>query len=159
MTTVNLIGNGAHALLRHPDQLDMLRRNVDLADTAVEELLRFDGPLELTSVCFASTGIELGGLAIPMGGPIRVLLPSVNRDPEEFFAPDTLDITRDPCPHLTFAQGIHHCLGAPLARLEGKIAFNVLLAGAPNLRIIDPSRIQWLSHPMFRGMRQLPLRF
>jgi cytochrome P450/4-hydroxybenzoate polyprenyltransferase len=159
MTTVNLIGNGMLALLRHPDQLDMLRRNPALSDTAVEELLRYDSPLELSSVCFAATDIELDGTLIPMAAPVRVLIPSANRDERVFSDPDTLDITRAPCPHVSFGQGIHHCLGAPLARLEGKIALRKLLERVPNPRLSDRARVAWLPHPILRGLHQLPLRF
>jgi cytochrome P450 len=159
VTTVNLIGNGMLALLRHPEQLDMLRQNPALMDTAVEELLRFDSPLQLSVICFASTEIELGGVQIPRGAPVRVLIGSANRDEEQFPAPDTLDITRRPCPHVSFGQGIHHCLGAPLARLEGRIALGMLMERAANLRLGDPLQIKWTPHPVLRGLQQLPLRF
>jgi cytochrome P450 len=159
VTTVNLIGNGMLALLRHPEQLAMLRQNPALADTGIEELLRFDSPIELSPVCFAASDIELSGTKIPAGAPVRMLITSANRDETQFLAPDTLDLTRNPCPHLSFGQGIHHCLGAPLARLEGKIAIRALLERAPGLRIADPARVQWLPHPILRGLRQLPLKF
>jgi cytochrome P450 len=159
VTTVNLIGNGMLALLRHPQQLDMLRQNPALMDTAVEELLRFDSPLQLSVICFASTEIELGGVQIPRGAPVRVLIGSANRDEEQFPAPDTLDITRRPCPHVSFGQGIHHCLGALLARLEGRIALGMLMERAPNLRLGDPLQLKWAPHPLLRGLQQLPLRF
>jgi cytochrome P450 len=158
MTTVNLIGNGMLNLLRHPDQLDLWRQNPALADSAVEELLRFDSPLEFASVCYAATDVVLGSRPIPKGAAVRVLIPSVNRDPGQFADPDRLDITRRSCPHLSFGSGIHHCLGAPLARLEGRIALGKLVARAPNARLIDPGRITWLPHPVFRGVRRLPVR-
>jgi cytochrome P450 len=159
VTTVNLIGNGILALLRHPEQLDMLRRNLALAETAVEELLRFDSPLKLSVICFASTEIELSGAQIPRGAPVRVLIASANRDDEQFPAPDTLDITRRRCQHISFGQGIHHCLGAPLARLEGRIALSMLIERLPNLRLGDPLHLKWLPDPVLRGLQQLPLRF
>jgi cytochrome P450/4-hydroxybenzoate polyprenyltransferase len=159
VTTVNLIGNGALALLRHPEQLGLWRRDPELADTAVEELLRFDSPLELSSVCYASTDMEWGGRHLPAASPVRVLIPSVNRDETEFAFPDILDITRNPCPHLSFGQGIHHCLGAPLARLEGKIALSLLIERLPNLRLAAANQVKWLQHPLLRGLEQLPLRF
>ena len=158
MTTVNLIGNGTLALLRNPDQLDRLRRAPAMADTAIEELLRYDSPLELSPVCFAATDLELGGTMIPKGAPVRVLISSANRDERVFSDPDTLDLTRAPCPHLSFGQGIHHCLGAPLARLEGKIALLRLLEHAPNVRLSDRRRVDWLPHPILRGLSHLPLR-
>ena len=98
------------------------------------------------------------GTLIRMGAPVRVLIPSVNRDERVFSDPDTLDITRAPCPHLSFGEGIHHCLGAPLARLEGKIALRKLLEHAPNPRLSDREQVAWLPHPILRGLRQLPLR-
>lgn len=158
MTTVNLIGNGTLALMRHPEQLELLRRDAALTASAVEELLRFDSPLELSPVCYAAIDVELGGRTIPRGAPVRVLIPAVNRDERAFTAPDRLDITRDPCPHLSFGQGIHHCLGAPLARLEGRVALRTLVERAPALRLADGAQVTWLPHPILRGLRQLPLR-
>jgi cytochrome P450/4-hydroxybenzoate polyprenyltransferase len=157
--TTNLIGNGMLALLRHPEQLELLRQNPRLADTAVEELLRFDSPLELSGICLPSTDVELGSMRIPGGTPIRVLIPSANRDERQFPAPDTLDITRTPCPHLSFGEGIYYSLAAPLVRLESKIAINMVIERAPNLRLGDPREIKWGSHPILRGLQQLPLRF
>jgi pimeloyl-[acyl-carrier protein] synthase len=127
--------------------------------TAIEELLRFDSPLQLSVICFASTEIDLSGVQIPRGAPVRVLIASANRDEEQFPAPDTLDITRRPCPHLSFGQGSHHCLGASLARLEGRIALATLIEHLPNLRLGDPIHLKWLPHPFLRGLQQLPLRF
>lgn len=159
ITTTNLIGNGVLALLRHPAQIEMLRQNPALAGTAVEELLRFDSPLEMSSASFASTDVEVGGVRIPRGARVRVLIASANRDEQRFASPDTLDITRDPCPHLSFGSGIHHCLGAPLARLEGRIAIARLIERAPSLRLADPAQVRWsASHPTLRGLQQLPLR-
>lgn len=158
VNTVNVIGNGMLALLRRPDQLDMLRRNPALADTAIEELLRFETPNELSATSFASTDIEVSGVRIPRGAPVRVLIPSANRDELQFSAPDTLDITRDPCPHVSFGGGIHNCIGAALARLESKIALTRLIERAPNLHLGDPQQIKWDPHPMFRGLQQLLLR-
>jgi cytochrome P450 len=107
VTTVNLIGNGMLALLRHPEQLEMLRQNPALGETAIEELLRFDSPVEISSFCFASTDIELSGVQIPRGAPVRVLIASADRDEAQFRAPDTLDITRQPLlevPHRAMVQ-------------------------------------------------------
>src|SRR5262249_27737005 len=105
VTTANLIGNGILALLRHPEQLKLLRQNPAMADTAIEELLRFDSPIEISTPFFASTEIDLSGVQIPRGAVVRVLIASVNRDEEQFPAADKLDITRQPCPHLSFGQG------------------------------------------------------
>jgi cytochrome P450 PksS len=160
VTTANMIGNATFALLRHPDQLDALRRNPDLIESAVEELLRFDSPLELSSVYFAATDLELGGVRIPRGEQVRVVIPSANHDEEQFPDADALDVTRDARGHLAFGQGIHYCLGAPLARLEGRIALRALIERMPGLRLaVPPEQVPWLSHPVLRGLQQLPLRF
>jgi cytochrome P450/4-hydroxybenzoate polyprenyltransferase len=158
VTTVNLIGSGAFALLRNPDQADLLRRDPKLYHTAVEELLRYEPPLELSSAHFAPADIEVGDIVIPTGGALRAVLPSVNRDPGKFERPDALDVTRDPCPHLSFGQGMHYCLGAPLARLEARVALRVLLERAPGLRLTD-AQPTFLRHPILRGLERLPLRF
>jgi cytochrome P450 PksS len=159
VTTVNLIGNGILALLRHPEQLNMFRRNPALAAAAVEELLRFDGPLTWSAKCFASTDVDWSGIRIPRGAPVRVLIASANRDEEEFPRPDVLDITRGACQHLSFGQGVHYCLGAPLARLEGAIALRMLIERLPDLRLVDPTQVRWLPDPMLRGLLQLSIRF
>ncbi len=160
VTTANMIGNATFALLRHPDELDALRRQPALIESAVEELLRFDSPLEVSSVHFAATDVELGGVRIPRGDQVRVVIPSVNHDEEQFPNADALDVTRDARAHLAFGQGIHYCLGAPLARLEGRIALRVLFERMPGLRLAVPAeRVPWLSHPVLRGLEQLPLRF
>jgi cytochrome P450 PksS len=158
VTTVNLIGNGVLALLRHPDQLALLRAQPALAESAIEEVLRFDTPLELSSVRFASVDVELGDQRIRKGAPVRILIASVNRDPERFYEPDQLDIRRNPCPHLTFGHGIHYCLGAPLARLDGRIALSTLVERSPGLRLADPGQLKWRPHPILRGPEQLPLQ-
>jgi cytochrome P450/4-hydroxybenzoate polyprenyltransferase len=159
ISTVNVIGNGMLALLRHPEQLKMLREKPALAERAIEELLRFDSPLELSAVSFASTDIELSGVRIPKDAPVRIVIPSANRDEVQFHAADTLDIGRDPGPHLSCGQGLHGSLEAPLVRLVGRIAVNVLVQRAPDLRLGDAGHIKWAFHPVFRGLQQLPLRF
>jgi len=156
--TTNVIGNGMLALLRHPEQLELLRQNAQLADSAIEELLRFDSPFELSAVCLPSTDVELGGVRIPRGAPVRVLIPSANRDELQFPRPDTLDIARNPCPHLSFDHAIHYRIAAPLVRLESKIAINMLIERAPNLRLGDTLQVKWAPHPALRGLQQLPLR-
>jgi len=159
VTTANLIGNGTFALLRHPEKLDILRRNPALVETAVEELLRFESPLKLSTRFYASTEVDLSGVQIPRGATVRVLIASANRDEQQFCAPDTLDITRWPCPHLSFGRAHHPCLGASLVRLEGRIALSALIERAPNLRMRDPLQVKWMPDPMFRGLQQLPLLF
>ena len=159
ITTENLIGNSVLVLLQHPEQLAMLRQNPEVAHSAIDELLRFESPTVMSAACFSTTEVDLGGVHIPSGARVHVLIPSANRDPAQFAAPDTLDITRNPCPHVAFGGGIHNCLGAPLARLEGRIAVSRLIERAPNLRLADPARVTWNDNPTLRGPLQLPLRF
>jgi cytochrome P450 PksS len=159
VTTESLIGNAVLALLRHPEQLGFLRQNPDVADRAIDELLRFDGPLRLSAPSFPSIDCDLGGVRIPKSEPVHVLIPSANRDPAQFATPDILDVKRSPCPHVTFGGGIHSCLGASLARLEGKVTVNRLIERAPSLRLADPDRVVWNNHPILRSLQQLPLRF
>ena len=131
-TTTNLIGNGVRALLRHPDQLALLRERPELIPSAVEELLRYDAPVQL-DMRVALRDMELGGLAVSEGTMITLLIGSANHDPKRFPEPEQLDITRSDHPNISFGRGIHHCLGAPLARLEGRIALEVLLERFPRL--------------------------
>ncbi len=159
VTTVNLIANSTLSLIRNREQLELLRGDASLYPTAVEELLRYDGPLELSSAHFAATDVELDGVLLPRSAQIRLVMPSINRDPARFERPDVLDLKRDPCPHLAFGQGIHYCLGAPLARLEGRIALRALIERAPNVRLAETGEGPWLSHPILRGPERLPLRF
>ncbi|OLS96353.1 cytochrome [Pseudonocardia sp. CNS-004] len=137
-TTVNLIVSGTLALLRHPDQLALLRAEPARLPAAVEELLRYDGPVQVTIPAFAAAPIEIGGVTIPAGDVVLPALLAANRDPERFPEPDRLDVTRAPNPHMAFGHGLHHCVGAPLARLEGRIALGTLLARFPDLRLADP---------------------
>ena len=125
-TTTNLIGNGVRALLQNPDQLALLREQPDLVPRAVEELLRYDSPVQL-DMRIARHDLEIGNRAVRAGTMISLVIGSANRDPERFRNPDGLDITRSDQGNISFGRGIHHCLGAPLARLEGRIALEVLL--------------------------------
>ncbi|MBV9730430.1 MAG: cytochrome P450 [Pseudonocardiales bacterium] len=138
-TTVNLIGNGVHALLTHPEQLALLRAQPDRLPDAVEELLRFDGPLQVATFRFTTEPVDIGGVTIPAGEIVVPGLLAANRDPACIARPDALDITRSDNPHLAFGHGIHHCLGAALARLEGRIALGTLLARFPRLRLAVPA--------------------
>jgi cytochrome P450 len=133
-TTTNLIGNGTLALLQSPDQLQKLREDESLIENAVEELLRYDSPVQLTSR-IAREDLELGGRSIKQGQLLLLLLGAANRDPAQFPDPDRLDITRPDIRHASFGFGPHYCLGAPLARLEGQIALLALIRRFPNLRL------------------------
>jgi cytochrome P450 len=153
-TTVNLIGNGVLALLRAPDQLDLLRRSPDLVAGAVDELLRFDSPVQMTQRV-AIEDLELAGYRVRAGDEILLVLGAANRDPAVFAEPNCLDVTRDARRHVAFGGGIHHCLGASLARLEGQVALSALLARFAHLELAGrPSR-----RPTFtlRGLESLPL--
>ncbi|MEZ4719107.1 MAG: cytochrome P450, partial [Caldilineaceae bacterium] len=135
-TTVNLIGNGTLALLRNPAQLALLRADPSLTRSAVEELLRYDSPVQLTSRIVLAE-VEVDGQRIPPGMQLSFMLGAANHDPAVFTDPHTLDIARKPNPHLAFGSGIHYCLGAPLARLEAQIAFDTLLRRFPMLTLLD----------------------
>jgi cytochrome P450 len=137
-TTTNLIGNGTYALLRHPEQLKRLRDDPALLATAVEELLRYDSPVQFTSRILTAD-IELGGKTLRAGQLVLVLLAAANRDPVQFPDPDKLDVGRQNNKHVAFGLGSHFCLGAPLARLEGRLVFEALLRRAPNLRLDGPA--------------------
>lgn len=159
-TTVNLIGNGMLSLLQHPDQLEKLRTEPQLIGGAVEELLRFSSPLNTATERYAGEDIRMGGAIIHRGALVFVVISSANRDPRQFPDPDTLDITRSPNQHLSFGQGIHYCLGAPLARMEGQIAISHLLARFPGLRLsIAPEKLRWRRGLVLRGLQRLPVEF
>ncbi|HUF89914.1 MAG TPA: cytochrome P450 [Gemmatimonadota bacterium] len=157
-TTVSLIGNGALALLDHPDEKDRLAADPALLEPAVEELLRFAGPLVLATERYASDDLEVAGVTIPRGELVYVALASANRDERQFPHPDRLDLAREPNRHLAFGHGIHFCLGAPLARLEARIAFGRLLARFPDFRLAtDRDRLRWSGGLVLRGVQALPL--
>jgi cytochrome P450 len=157
-TTVNLITNGVHALLRHPDQLALLKAEPERLPAAVEEILRYDGPLQAAIPYVAQAPIEIGGSRIEAGEVIVFALLPANRDGRKTDRPDELDITRPENAHLAFGHGIHHCLGAPLARLEGRIALGMLFDRFPDLRLAapeqDPDRAASL---LMNGIRELPV--
>ena len=159
-TTVNLLGNGLFALLRHPAELSRLRANPDtLAESAVEELLRYDSPVQM-SFRQALQDVELNGRHIREGAEVVLVLGSANRDPDRFPDPDRLDLSRNPNGHSAFSRGIHFCLGAPLARAEGQIALSAVLSRFPELRLEDPAVIPaWRPGFVFHGLQTLPLRF
>ena len=154
-TTVNLIGNGTLALLTHRDQWDILNAEPDLARNATEELLRYDAPVQLTTrLALADTAI--GGVDIPAGSAITTVLGSANRDEAVFPNPDRLDIRREVGRIMSFGMGIHFCLGAPLARLEGEIAFRTLSREFPGLSLATGTPA-WRPGAVFHGLRDLPL--
>ncbi|HLZ55336.1 MAG TPA: cytochrome P450 [Ktedonosporobacter sp.] len=159
-TTVNLLGNGTLALLQHPEQFHLLQRDPSLVPAAVEELLRYTTPVSLTDERWANEDIMLHDKLIRKGEQVIAALISANADPQQFRAGETLDITRRENQHLAFGKGIHYCLGAPLARLEGQIAFSTLLQRLPNLRLAsDPTQLVWSVNPMLRGLTSLPVTF
>ncbi|MFC9747921.1 cytochrome P450 family protein [Streptomyces niveus] len=164
-TTVNLVGNGVYALLRHPEQRARLQRSLDAGETGllatgIEELLRYDGPVELATWRYATEPVRLGGQSIAAGDPVLVVLAAADRDPERFDDPDRLDLSRSDNKHLGYGHGIHYCLGAPLARLEGQAAIGTLLTRLPDLRLaVDPSDLRWRGGLIMRGLRTLPVQF
>ncbi|MFC9492900.1 MULTISPECIES: cytochrome P450 [unclassified Streptomyces] len=157
-TTVNLIASGVRALLAHPDQLAALRADMTLLGGAVEEMLRYEGPVENATYRFTVEDTEVGGTVIPGGSAVLVGLAAAGHDPERFPEPDRFDIRRDARGHIAFGHGLHHCLGAPLARLEGQIALRSLLDRAPALALDGPAD-DWLPGMLIRGVRSLPVRW
>lgn len=158
-TTVNLIGNGTLALLEHPDQMDKLRRDPSMIKTAVEELLRYTSPVFMSTERYAREDLDLHGVNLPRGGMTLGVIGSANRDETVFENADALDITRDPNKHLSFGQGIHFCVGAPLARMEGQ-AINTLLRRMPDLRLSVPAgSLHWRASMFLRGLETLPAAF
>jgi cytochrome P450 len=164
-TTVNLIGNGMHTLLTHPGpraglQASLARGETALLETAVEELLRHDGPVELATWRYATAPLAIGGRPIAAGDPVLVVLAAADRDPARFADPDTVDLARTDNPHLGYGHGIHYCLGAPLARLEARTALAALLTRLPDLRLAaDPAELRWRGGLIMRGLRTLPVAF
>lgn len=157
-TTVNLIGNGTLALLCHPEQMERLRSDPALIKTAVEEMLRYQGPLETATERFAHEDVSLAGTTIPAGALVLAVLASANRDDRQFANPNTLDLGREDNKHVGFGLGIHYCLGAPLARLETQIAINALLAQFRSLQLdAAPEQLRWKRGMVLRGLERLPV--
>jgi cytochrome P450 len=152
--TVNVSGNGLLALLEHPDQLQRLREDPGLLPTAVEELMRFDSPLQLFERT-ATADVAVGGVTVREGQKVAALLGSANRDPAVFADPDSLDVGRADNPHITFGAGVHFCIGAPLARVELQASFGALLGRTSRLELGAPAR----RRPEFviRGLAELPV--
>jgi cytochrome P450 PksS len=159
-TTVNLIGNGTLALFDHPRQRARLDEHPELLKSAIEEMLRFFGPVEMSLSRWVRADTELGGQPLRRGEQIMALLASANHDGSQFPDPETFDIGREPNRHIAFGTGIHACLGATLARLEGQTAFATLLARFPNLALAIPrDDVQWRDGTFLRGLTRLPVTF
>lgn len=159
-TTVNLIGNGVLELLRYPDQWRLLQADPSLVGSAIEELLRYTSPVMVGTGRWASENIELHGRIIAKGEMVWISLMAANTDPERFSAPEELDITREENEHLAFGKGIHYCLGAPLARLEGQIALDTLVRRLPDLHLKrQPEELRWRPGLLMHGLQELPVTF
>ncbi|MGZ8802915.1 MAG: cytochrome P450 family protein, partial [Mycobacterium sp.] len=158
-TTVNLITSGIWALLGHRDQLTRWRSEPALGGTGTEELLRYVVPAETATQRWASSDVEIAGVTIARGSLVLAALASANRDPNHFTDPENLDIARHPNRHLSFGRGTHYCLGAPLARMEARIAITEILTRCPNITLaVDPAQLRWRGGLVLRGLRALPVR-
>ena len=159
-TTTSLIGNGVVALLRHPEQRDALVADPDLVPRAIEECLRYDAPVPHSTFRYTTEEMRIGDVTIPAYAQVIVSLAAANRDPARYRDPETFDVRRDDGSHLAMGHGIHHCLGAPLARMEARIAFTALLARFPAMRLaVDPGELRW-GHGdglVLRGLSALPV--
>ncbi|MFF0479570.1 cytochrome P450 [Streptomyces sp. NPDC004284] len=159
-TTVNLISNTVRNLLTHPEQLAALRADPDLLDGVIEESLRYDGPVETATFRVTREPVTFGDTVIPAGQSVIVGIGASDRDPARFPDPDRFDIRRETKGHLAFGHGIHYCLGAPLARLEGRIALRTLLDRFPGLELdAEAGSLEWLPGMLMRGTRRLPVRW
>jgi len=156
-TTTHLIGNGLLALLQNPDQMQKLREQPALVASAIEEMLRYDNPVQITYRS-ALEDVLMGEKQIRKGDLVNSILGSANRDPERFSEPDRFDIARNEGRHLGFGLGIHFCIGAPLVRLEAEIAFTTMLHRFPELQLATDN-LEWQEHPVFRGLKSLPVLF
>ena len=158
-TTVHLITNAVQTLLTHPDELERLRTEPELMESAIEEVLRYNGPIHGTKLGYALEDVTLHGVTIPKGKPVMPLLGAANFDPDVFENPETFDIARTPNRHLGFGRGIHYCLGAPLARLETRIALKNLLDRNPNLSLaVAPEKLEIQRIPGWHRYMNLPVR-
>jgi cytochrome P450 len=159
-TTVNLIGNGMLALLQHPEQRRRLVDEPALIGSAIEEMLRFDSPVETSTLRVSAEEIEIRDMRIPAGEIVLPVLLAANRDPEQFPEPDTFDVARTPNRHIAFGFGIHYCLGAHLARVEGALAVRALLDRLPDLALATGAdTLSWASGLLIHGMLSMPVRF
>ena len=159
-TTASLIGNSVVALLRHPEQLSELKADKAKLAAAIEELLRYDAPVPHSTFRYTREPVTIGGVEIPGGAQVIISLAAANRDVTKYVSPDQLDFERTSRRHLAFGHGIHHCLGAPLARMEGQIALGSLLARFPDLALaVPPERLRWRHGDglVLRGLSELPV--
>ena len=157
-TTVRLLGNGLFTLLRHPDQLELLRQRPTLLPHAIEEMLRYESPVQQAIMRVTTEPVEIGGRRIEAGQMLSAVIGAANRDPAQFPNPDRFDITREPNRHLAFGFGIHFCLGAPLARAEARVGFARLFEQMPALRLVKPEA-DWSPNTRVRGLQSLPVTF
>ncbi len=156
-TTTNLIGNGMLALGRNPAQMDLLRQHPELMPRAIEEILRYDGPVQST-IRFTTEDVNLGGTALPVNLGCFIIVAAANRDPAQFVDPDRFDISRDPRDHVALGEGIHFCIGAPLARMEGAIAIGAMLERFPRLRLKNPNaEVAYKGSYFLRGLNSLSM--
>ncbi|GGM94281.1 cytochrome P450 [Lentzea pudingi] len=157
-TTVNLIGNGLLALLTHPEQLVSLRENPDRMPAAVEEFLRWDSPVHSLSTFYTTEDVEYSGVTIPGGSVVQVSLAAANRDPERFPDAEELRLDRTETGHLAFSHGLHYCLGAQLARVEGQEAIRTLITARPNMSLaVKPAELEYRRSRVVRGLKELPV--
>jgi cytochrome P450 len=156
-TTVNLLGNGLLALLSNPDQLALLRENPGLVPGAIDEMLRYESPLQRGTFRITSESCTIGNCTLEQGQQVSAVIGAANRDPEQFPSPDRFDVRRSPNQHLAFGAGVHKCLGERLARLEAKIAFERLLERFPRLQLVD-SEPAWQDKSLLRGLKALRVR-
>ncbi len=158
-TTLNALGNGTLHLMRNLDQWEALREDRSLLPGAVEEFLRLESPLKHATFRCATESLSIGGVEIPAGDFVLLAIASANRDPQRFGDPHALDVRRSAAGHLAFGHGIHHCLGAPLARVEVQMAFGALLDAFPAMRLaVDPEDLRWRNSTIIRGLDSLPVR-
>jgi cytochrome P450 len=158
-TTGNLIGNAVLALFDWPEERRRLQEHPELLRVAVEEMLRFIGPVMQSTLRIASEDVDVGGVVIPAGSVVVAMLGAANRDPHRFRTPDEFDIGREDNPHLAFGHGIHFCLGAPLARMEAEIAIGSLLRRFPDMELAtDRATLPWRPSALLRGPAELPVR-
>lgn len=157
-TTVNLIGNGIVSLMNNPEQFEQLKNNPELIHQTIDEMLRFSGPLEYGTQRYVVEDLEFKGVKMNKGDIVLVGLNASNHDPSVFEDPDEFDINREVNPHVAFGKGIHFCIGAPLARLEGEIAINSLIKRFPNMKLnVDKDELVWRPGMLIRGLEEVPL--